>query len=223
MPSNPLKNGTEKPRAAEVIFEALRREIAFGRLKPRERLIEHDLCQRFVTSNHNIRQAFELLDRVGLVERRANRGVEVKALNSRELDDLHEVHALLQREGARKLDLRQADEIAQRLTDINGSYAEAVRSGNIEEAVLANDAFHSTTFDFCTNADLAALQRSYWLKASVVISRALTDQALALASLQEHDAMILSIKNSDLAGLADIAVAHIEPAVTVYRRIFGLA
>lgn len=222
MPSNPLKNGSEKPRAAEAIFEALRREIAFGRLKPRERLIEHDLCQRFATSNHNIRQAFELLDRVGLVERRANRGVEVKALTSTELDDLHEVHALLQGEGARKLDLLHSDAIALRLTDINGRYAEAIRSGNVEDAVLANDAFHTATFDFCTNADLAALQRTYWLKASVVISRALTDQALAQASVQEHDAMIAAIQTRDVGALVNIAVAHIEPAVAVYRRIFGL-
>lgn len=214
--------GTAKQRAAETIFHALRLEIAFGRLKPRERLIEHDLCQRFGTSNHNIRQAFELLDRVGLVDRRANRGVEVKALTSDELRDLQEVRALLQGEGARKLDLSRADEIASLLTAINDRYAMALKQGQIEDAVLANDAFHSATFDFCTNADLAALQRTYWLKASAIVSRALTDQTLSAASIIDHEEIIAAIRTQDVDRLVAVTVNHIQPAVDVYRRIYGL-
>ena len=212
-----------KPRAAEAIFHALRMEIAFGQLRPRERLIEHDLCQRFGTSNHNIRQAFELLDRVGLVDRKANRGVEVKALTASELTDLYEVRVLLQREGARKIDLSRAEDIAEHLTAINARYAAALIADCVEDAVRANDAFHLATFDYCTNADLAALQRTYWLKASAVISRALSDRTLSQASLQDHALIITAIRNRDLAQLVQTAVGHIQPAVDVYRRIYGLS
>ena len=211
-----------KLRASEAIFHALRMEIAFGKLKPRERLIEHDLCQRFETSNHNIRQAFELLDRVGLVDRRANRGVEVKALTATELQDLYEVRVLLQAEGARKLDMRRAGELVAELTSINRRYADALAAGRVEDAVLANDAFHNTTFDYCTNVDLAALQRTYWLKASAIISRALTDRTLSEASVQDHDAIIAAIHDGDIERLVTVAVSHIQPAVDVYRRIYGL-
>ena len=221
MPVNQSNGATAKSRASEAIFQALRMEIAFGKLKPRERLIEHDLCQRFETSNHNIRQAFELLDRVGLVDRRANRGVEVKALTSAELHDLYEVRVLLQGEGARKLDFARSDEIAALLTGINDCYAAALRAGLIEDAVLANDAFHSVIFDFCTNGDLAALQRSYWLKASVIISRTLTDQTLSQASVHDHEAIIAAIRNRDVECLVTVAVGHIHPAVDVYRRLYG--
>lgn len=211
-----------KQKASEAIFHALRLEIAFGQLKPRERLIEHDLCKRFGTSNHNVRQAFELLDRVGLVERRANRGVEVKALTAVELNDLYEVRVLLQAEGARKIDLSRADDIVAALTAINARYAAALQSGRIEDAALENDAFHTTTFDYCTNADLAALQRTYWLKASAVISRALTDQTLSQASVQDHLAIIAAIGDRDVERFVTVAVNHIQPAVDVYRRIYGL-
>lgn len=217
-----LPDGAAKQRAAEAIFHALRLEIAFGQLRPRERLIEHDLCRRFGTSNHNIRQAFELLDRAGLVDRRANRGVEVKALTSEELRDLEEVRVLLQREGARKLDLSRADELASLLTAINGRYAEALKMGRIEAAVLENDAFHNATFDYCTNADLAALQRTYWLKASAIVSRALTDQTLSQASVIDHEEIIAAIRAKDLERFVAITVKHIVPTVDVYRRIYGL-
>lgn len=217
-----LPDGATKQRAADAIFLALRLEIAFGQLKPRERLIEHDLCQRFSTSNHNIRQAFELLDRVGLVDRRANRGVEVKALTSDELRDLQDVRVLLQGEGARKLDLSRAEELASLLSGINHRYAEALKLGQIEAAVLANDAFHNATFDYCTNADLAALQRTYWLKASAIVSRALTDQTLSKASVLDHEEIIAAIRAQDVNRLVAVMVDHIQPAVDVYRRIYGL-
>jgi DNA-binding GntR family transcriptional regulator len=214
---------SSKQRASEAIFQALRMEIAFGMLRPRERLVEHDLCQRFGTSNHNIRQAFELLDRVGLVDRKANRGVEVKALTGAELQDLYEVRVLLQREGARKMDLSHGPELAAELAEINARYKAAIAADCPEDAVRANDAFHMATFDHCTNADLAALQHTYWLKASVVISRALSDRNLSQASYQDHDDMIEAIRTGNLNWLERVAVAHIQSAVDVYRRMFGLA
>lgn len=80
----------------------------------------------------------------------------------------------------------------------------------------------TATFDYCTNADLAALQRTYWLKASAVISRALTDQTLSRASVQDHQAIIAAIRDRDVERLVTVAVNHIQPAVDVYRRIYGL-
>lgn len=219
--NDPLASDT-KPRASDAIFHALRLEIAFGRLKPRERLIEHDLCQRFETSNHNIRQAFELLDRVGLVDRRANRGVEVKALTKSELHDLYQVRVLLQGEGARRLDFSRSEELAAVLTEANHRYTTALKEGRIEDAVLANDAFHSAIFEYCTNADLASLQRTYWLKASAIISRALTDTTLSLASVHDHEAIISAIRDKDVDRLVTVSVNHIQPAVDMYRRIYGL-
>lgn len=211
-----------KLRASEAIFHALRMEIAFGLLKPRERLIEHDLCLRFGTSNHNIRQAFELLDRVGLVDRRANRGVEVKALTATELSDLYEVRVLLQREGARKIDMSRSAELSARLTDINCAYKAALDADSVEDAVRANDTFHMVTFEYCTNADLADLQRNYWLKASAVISRALSDRDLSQGSRRDHDEIIDAIRERDIERFVLVAVGHIQPAVDVYRRIYGL-
>lgn len=211
-----------KQRGAAAIFEALRSEIAFGQLKPRERLIEHELCERFGTSNHNVRQAFELLDRVGLIERRTNRGVEVKLLSPGELDDLYEVRVMLQREGARKIDMSRSQELAALLKDINSRYSEALSQNRINDAVRLNDAFHMATFDYCTNADLANLQRNYWLKASAVTSRAMGNRSISELSVNEHALIIAAIKSKDAEQLAEIAVRHMLPAIDLYRRLFGL-
>jgi DNA-binding GntR family transcriptional regulator len=188
-----LKDLNEK-QTPENIFHALWMEISCGILNPRERLIEHELCERFETSNHTVRQAFELLDRAGLIVRRPNRGVEIKALNNSELNDLYEIRILLQREGARKIDLSRKQELAEQLTEFNRLYATALKAEKLADVVNANDAFHLTTFDYCTNADLAALQRTYWLRSTAVISRALSERSTSNASLEDHESMIAAIK-----------------------------
>lgn len=224
-PANRGRPATSKParRPSDAIFEALRLDIAVGRLKPRERLIEHDLCQRFGTSNHNVRHAFELLDRVGLIDRRANRGVEVKALTGQELSDLYEIRLVLQREGALKIDMARRGALVHRLEQINARYEAALDEHDVEAAVVANDAFHMATFDFCLNAELASLQRIYWLKASAIISRVLTDKTLADVSRRDHADIIAALRKGDTAALVDAAVRHVRPAVDAYRRIYGLA
>ncbi|WP_283180165.1 GntR family transcriptional regulator [Gemmobacter sp. 24YEA27] len=211
-----------KVRMAEVIYQALRHDIAFGRLMPRQRLVESDLCERFGTTNHNVRQAFELLDRVGLIERKANRGVEVKAMTAQELTDLYEVRVMLQREGARFLDLDRREELVTRLTAVNADYEKALEEDRLEAAAEANDAFHTMLFDYCRNAELAKLQHSYWLNASAIISRALTDKSLSQKSREDHRAIISAIADGDVARLIEVTVGHISPAVDVYRRLYGL-
>lgn len=211
-----------KIRMVDVIYQTLRHDIAFGRLMPRQRLVESDLCERFDTTNHNVRLAFELLDRVGLIERKANRGVEVKALTAQELRDLSEVRLLLQREGARLLDMSRKDELVAKLTEINDRYEIALDSDRLETAAEANDAFHCTMFDYCSNAELARLQHSYWLNASAVISRALSDKSLSHNSRRDHRAIIAAIDAGDVERLIEVAMGHIGPAVEVYRRLYGL-
>jgi DNA-binding GntR family transcriptional regulator len=51
---------------------------------------------------------------------------------------------------------------------------------------------------------------------------ALTDQTLSQASVQDHLAIIAAIRDRDVERLVTVAVNHIQPAVDVYRRIYGL-
>lgn len=208
--------------SGEEIYEVLRRDIALGRLMPRQRLVESDLCERFGATNHNVRRAFDLLDRIGVIERKANRGVEVRALSARELQDLYDIRAMLQAEGVRRFDVDRLDELADKLTVINTTYEHALKEGRIEAAVDANDLFHTTQFEYCKNAELAALQLNYWLRASAIISRALIEQGTSLKSLQDHWDILAAMRARDLTRLEELTVAHIRPPLAAYMRLYGL-
>ena len=56
----------------------LEEDIIFGRLQPRERLVEDVLIKRFGGKRHVVRQALAELERMGIVVREQNKGAVVR-------------------------------------------------------------------------------------------------------------------------------------------------
>jgi DNA-binding GntR family transcriptional regulator len=75
---------------SQKIAEAIALQIAEGRLKPGERLLENELTDVFGTSRAPIREALYVLEKEGIVERVPRRGVFVKKHTQKELSDLYE-------------------------------------------------------------------------------------------------------------------------------------
>lgn len=215
-------NKLKKQQASKKIFEALRLEISLGLLKPRERLIEQELCVKFDTSNHNIRQAFDLLDRVGLVCRKANCGVVVRAIDHKELNDLYNVRLILQREGLRALDLSNSNELVIKLSEINRCFKIAIDDKNHENMIKENEKFHMLIYEYCLNKELSELLHTYWLKASAITSHGLNDEEYMLQSIADHENIITAIKRGNLEQLIQVSVEHIRPAVELYKITYGL-
>ena len=215
-------NKLKKQQASKKIFEALRLEISLGLLKPRERLIEQELCVKFDASNHNIRQAFDLLDRVGLVCRKANCGVVVRAIDHKELNDLYNVRLILQREGLRALDLSNSNELVIKLSEINRCFKIAIDDKNHENMIKENEKFHMLIYEYCLNKELSELLHTYWLKASAITSHGLNDEEYMLQSIADHENIITAIKRGNLEQLIQVSVEHIRPAVELYKITYGL-
>ena len=78
------------------IVQRIEEDIVFGRLHPRERLVEEALAERFGVKRHIVREALADLERRGLIERFRNRGAMVKAYTPEEVEQLYAVRALLE-------------------------------------------------------------------------------------------------------------------------------
>ncbi|WP_245757415.1 GntR family transcriptional regulator [Amycolatopsis xylanica] len=88
---------TAKSRAAEVYLR-LREEVMGGLVKPRVRLGEERLAQRYGVSRTPVREALARLATDGLIERRDN-GFYVTTPNLAELKDLYELRVTLELRG----------------------------------------------------------------------------------------------------------------------------
>jgi DNA-binding GntR family transcriptional regulator len=73
------------------IADRLRDDIVHGRVAPRTRLVQDELCERFGTSRIPVRDALQQLTHEGLLEQQGQQRVVV----SLGLDDLEEAYALI--------------------------------------------------------------------------------------------------------------------------------
>lgn len=198
-------------------------DIAFGRLKPRERLIEDALMARFNAKRHIVRRALDELARMGLVVREPNRGVAVRDFSAKEVREIYELRELLQ---GRAVDIMtlpaRPDEIAE-LKRIQRCHDAAVQARDLRQVDLANDDFHRHFFMLCRNDHLVdAISHYAHLTRAMRVYR-LSDPA-ALASLcDEHWAIVQALERRERETLRALVIAHIQPSKNAYLAIKELS
>jgi DNA-binding GntR family transcriptional regulator len=101
----------------EQIAEWLIGEISEERLEPGQRVTEQYVADRCKVSRGPVRDAFRMVEKMGLVQLLPRRGVVVTPLDPQELEDLFEIRTALTRCAIRKLIRNARDEQIQALFD----------------------------------------------------------------------------------------------------------
>lgn len=209
------------PLTKDDVSEAIRSDIIFGRMRPRERLLENELAARFSVGRYIIRGALTDLERNGLIEIRQNRGAVVRDRPTKEVEELYEMREILQREAARKIALPVADDLITRLETINEEYRTNLESGILNKVVDANNEFHRTLFGACNNACLSEAIEYYWQQTAAIHCYAIGSRKMALRSYEEHCAMIDALRGGNRDELLRLCVDHMIPALDAYKAAHG--
>jgi DNA-binding GntR family transcriptional regulator len=204
-----------------AIVSAMQHDIVFGRLKPRERLVEEELSERFAVGRHVIRAALEELDRAGLVQRRQNRGAVVSDYSAEEVDELYDIRTILQQQAARRILLPASPDLIRQLREVNDVYVRCGTAGDLDAASVANDNFHRIIFGACRNRQLAELIQQYWTKTAAIHCYAIANPALAEQSRQEHFEIIVAMERGDRTAFEALCVLHMQPALQAFKAAHG--
>jgi DNA-binding GntR family transcriptional regulator len=82
--------------AAQQIAEVLRNDIFSGKFLPGSKLKEMDVTHMLNVSRTPVREAFRILESDGLVKIVSNRGVQVRLITERDLDEVWELRRLVE-------------------------------------------------------------------------------------------------------------------------------
>ncbi len=205
---------------AELV-DHIKQDIIFGRLRPRERLIEDELSIRFRASRHLVRSAFSDLEKLGLVTRRPNKGAIVRDFSPREVDEMYEMRALLQAEAVRRIPLPADRALIDRLEAIHDQYSAAVDRHDLKRVCTLNNEFHHTMFSACNNSYLAGMIQRVWVETLGIRCYAIGDPALLVRARSEHRQMLDALKVGERNRLVQLCVEHIWPALQAYKRAHG--
>jgi DNA-binding GntR family transcriptional regulator len=135
----------------EDAYRAIRDAIVDGTLAPGERLNDADLVEWLGVSRTPVREALARLEHAGLVHTKPGRYTIVSPLDVRAVRDAQSVtaamHELAVREALPNLSAAELDT----MRAANARFADALRQGDVDAAVAADDDFHDVPVIACAN------------------------------------------------------------------------
>jgi DNA-binding GntR family transcriptional regulator len=203
----------------EQLTDRLAEDIALGRLKPRERLIEDELILRFDVKRNVVRQTLFELENWGLVERVKNKGAFVRYFDPSEVEDIYVVRELLEGKAVDLIPLPAAKELIAELKDILQKYLEAKAKDNLSVIFRQNTAFHKAINRACNNKALFEAIELYMMKSYAIRSYAFLYPELVSQMAEEHSEMIEALEKGDLARLKQLVLEHMKPAKEAYNQL----
>ncbi len=207
--------------AVQDLVRALEFDILFGNLKPRERLVEDVLMQRFSAKRYTVRQALVDLERMGIVTRTPNRGASVRDFADVEVEEIAEVRATLHRRAAQRMKLPADAALIAQLETLQRRHDKAVAGRDPRAIDAANEAFHNALFGACGNQHLAQAITHYFCLSRATRLYPLVDRVLLQRLRSEHWAMIEALKVGDRKTLARLVVDHIQHSKKIYLQVRG--
>lgn len=205
-------------RTWQVVLEDLKKDIIYGRLQPKEHLLEDELMSRFEVSRYAIRRALEELQSAGLAVRTENRGTRIRSYTPAEVVELYEVREILEREAALRISMPVNPALIVELTRIQKAYDSAGKRGDWHSINMLNDGFHRALYGACTNRLLADQIESLALQVQPVRIRFLADVQGRKRAGEDHWGIIDALKKGDRDKLAYICGDHIHHGRQEYAK-----
>ena len=202
-------------RAADRVYEEIRRGILTGKLKPGERLTEELLAERFEASRTPVRSAIVRLAGDGFVEMTPRSGTIVKRRSPAEIADIYNVRALLESAAAglaaQARSNADLDELKRLQNEMEEGFAraESGKSGGIEALSLLNKAFHQRILDASGNATLADSASRLMDIGFLINTYANFSKDEIGRSLDEHRKLIDALHSRDVHWAEAMMRAHI--------------
>ena len=197
------KRTTQRITRGAEIYQTHKQRIIHWEYAPGHRLTEELLCQEFSVSRIPVREALQLLEEQGLVDRTPHRGCAVKQLDLAEIQELYEVRLALESYVVEQLALRrlpaaQWTELARKWQTLGESQLwSAVDS---EVLAHADERFHLTLAQATGNRLLSEQVHSLNERLFFVRLADITTPDRLQATCAQHLEILTAIQRGDVAG-----------------------
>ncbi len=203
------------PKLAAQVHEALVSEIAQGRIKPGERLIQEQIAQLLGVSRQPVQQALMLLRNQGVLRDAPGRGLIVAPLDPAFVRNVYDVRAML--EG---LAFRRAAELnAERARRIGPALLkdgrEAVASGSVVAMIAADMRFHQLIQQLSKNPLIAPTMEAQWTCTQRIMGEGLLRDGMGHDVWLQHAVMLDAVIAADGDAAETLARDHIIQAAAI--------
>jgi DNA-binding GntR family transcriptional regulator len=202
----PIPNESLAPRPLlrDDVHQRLRDAIVDGTLTPGERLRDQDLAAWLGVSRTPVREALLRLGQAGLVQAAPGRSTTVATLDARAIRDAQAVVAAMHRLAVEQAVPQLGPADLEAMAQANDRFADALRRGDAEAAVAADDAFHAVAVRAAANTAIESVLDQF-TPVLRRLERLRFGSLSGRASVALHARIIERCAAGDAAAAADVA------------------
>lgn len=204
----------------ESIVDDLQSKIIKGHLKPGQRMVEAELCEKMGISRSPLREAFRVLESKGFLVHEPRKGMHVTRVSLRELEDIYVIRANLE-SLATNLAVRNGDQ--QTLADLKKLHSEMIKigeEGDQEAYHRLNLRFHEVLTEACLNERLIELINNFVTQTNRYRVVVFTTPGKLQTSIQNHEDLIRSFEKGDAEEAERVRKEAILENIAVLRQHF---
>ena len=189
-----------------VIARRLREAIAGGVYPPGTKLTEHELAQQLNVSRGPLREAIQRLVQEGIVTSIPNRGTFVKELDDDAVVDLYVARFACEAAAVRLMMAQPRSEQIDRLRELVGDLANALRDSKWQEAGEFDLAFHEELVRSASNPHLNRMLDTLRVETMFCLARMESAYPEEAELANEHIDLLEAIESGDV----DAAIAALR-------------
>jgi DNA-binding GntR family transcriptional regulator len=201
------------------VITRLRKLIMTGELRPGQKLIEADLCEQLSVSRASIREALRILAKEHLIELIPNRGPSVAKLGWKEVEDIHDVWAMLTSEAVYRFAGRASAEDLEAVVTAYARLQLALKEERAIEQLAATNALFGTILDHCGNETLIEIVYSLVSRLNFLRAQALRYEGWGHLCIHEIGDIIAALQAKNAPTARDATRRHIDSACAAAKQV----
>ena len=198
----------------EVIAQTLKEMIHEAELKPGQQLVQENIARMFGVSRVPVRDALQILINMGIAVNIPRRGVIVRPLSRKLLDELFEVRKVLEGAAIQKAVRRATPELIESLRGLIQGQSEALKAIDVKRNEKLDDEFHRVLYKSIDNSTLHELIFNNWERIKQARSSSTVDpkhgKQWISKSIERHNKVIQALKDDDESIAYQVIVENIE-------------
>lgn len=203
------------PRALYIeVAELMRQRIYSRELAPGSWIDEMKIAEEFGISRTPLREALKVLAAEGLVTMKVRRGAYVTEVDSKDLEDIYSLLALLESEAAATVTEKATDEQIEALKAIHARLEQSTQSQN--DFLRINEEFHFNILSIADNKWLLQVINDLRKILKLTRHQSLFKKGRIEASLQEHRDILQHIIARDANRARDAMKTHFKNSLNTF-------
>lgn len=202
------------PKLVAQVHDAVVSEIAQGKLKPGERIIQEHIAQELGVSRQPVQQALLLLRNEGVLQNAPGRGLVVAPMDPHHVRNMYDIRAMMEGLAFRRAAELNA-ECARRLGPVLiRKGREAAQSGSVATMISADLEFHQMIHELSRNPMIAPTLQAQWIYTQRVMGDVLIRERSPQEIWREHEEMLNAVIDGDGDSAERLARQHIDDAAS---------